>query len=107
MVDEWLPFGWSLMLSLKQNPGVYELSDKNEMTIFIGGAENLHSCFESLLTGPDPLGLKNHTEMCRIEYREDYRSQVQFLLKLFKSTYGKEPLCNNNGHSGTHLRVMT
>jgi hypothetical protein len=105
VVDEWRPFGWSLMQSLKPSPGVYELADKDEVTIYIGGAENLRSCFERLLAGPDPLCMKKHVETCRIEYREDYRSQVQFLLNLFKSTYGKEPLCNNKGHSGSWLKL--
>jgi hypothetical protein len=94
MADEWFPFSWSSMLSLKPSPGVYELADKDGMTVYIGGAENLNSCFESLLAGPDPLGIKNHVAMCRIEYREDFRSQVQFLKKLFNDTFDNAPLCN-------------
>ena len=94
MADEWFPFGWNLMMFLQPIPGVYELADEDGMTLYIGGADNLRSCFERLLGGSDPLGIRQHAKMCCLEYRDDFRSHVQVLLELFRYTYERDPIYN-------------
>jgi hypothetical protein len=32
--------------------------------------------------------------MCRFEYRDDFRSHVQFLRELFREIYDRDPICN-------------
>jgi hypothetical protein len=94
MADEWRPFDWNLMQLLLPISGVYELADEDGMTIYIGGTDNLRTCFESLLGGSDRLGIRQNAKMCRFEYRDDFHRHVRFLRGLFIDIYERDPIYN-------------
>ena len=94
MEGGWYPFGWNLMIGLVPKPGVFEIADEDGMTIYIGDAENLRLCFERLLSEPDFEEIRQHAEMCHVEYRIDNQSQSQLKRMLFRDIFGHDPLFN-------------
>ena len=94
--NSWIPFSLYALMHIEGKPGVYELADVDEVTVFIGSAENLRAQIEAHLMDPAASCVKLHAAKIRVEYTDDYETQEQNLRSLFQSAYGCEPVCNRD-----------
>ena len=98
MRSAWFSFGWNLMNALVPEPGVFELADREGLTIYIGGADNLRTRFERLLSDPDFDPVRQKAAICHVEYRLDYQRQSRLKRMLFRDVFGYEPIFNARGY---------
>jgi len=94
MAEQRFAFGWSLLMLLKQRPGVFELFDEEGTTIYIEGASNIHQCLKRHLSKPGSSYVWKRAKVCGCDYREDYREQEQLMLKFHRDIFGTDPVCN-------------
>ena len=80
MTEKRFNFDSTLIRALEPKPGVFELVDKDEVTVYIGGADNLLTCLEELLTNSNATHITQRVtqraEKYRFEYRVDYMGEL-------------------------------
>ena len=94
MAERRFAFGWSLLMLVKQRPGVLELFDDEGMTIYIEGAANIRQCLERHLSNAESSYVWKKARVCGCDYRDDYREQEQLMLKFHRDIFGTDPICN-------------
>jgi excinuclease UvrABC nuclease subunit len=93
---QWWSFFESVIEVDRDDPGVYELGDKNGVVIYIGSSDELRRRLKEHLNEAPHTCIRQNTTHYRIEYTANYTSREQELYRYHLATYGKPPQCNNS-----------
>jgi excinuclease UvrABC nuclease subunit len=93
---QWWLFFESVIEVDRNEPGVYELGDRNGAVIYIGSSDELMRRLKEHLNEAPHTCIRQKTTHYRIEYTADYTSREQELYRYHLATYGKPPECNNS-----------
>jgi len=97
---QWWSFVESVIEVERDDPGVYELGDKDGVVIYIGSSKELRRRLkEHLSDGRYTCIIQNATHY-RIENTTNYMNREQDLYKYHLATYGKPPECNDSRPGG-------
>jgi DNA-binding transcriptional regulator YiaG len=93
---QWWSFVESLIEVDRDDPGVYELGDKDGAVIYIGSSNELRQRLKEHLNEAPYTCIRQKATHYRIEYTTNYTNRERELYKLHVATYGKPPRCNDS-----------
>ena len=93
-MTNWKPFDPVVVADEKDEPGVYELANSDDMTVYIGSADRVRDrLWVHVGELPDSC-IRRHAVKYRVDYIADYKNQELLMRSLFLDAFGEEPLCN-------------
>ena len=93
---QWWSFVEGLIEVDRDDPGVYELADKDGAVIYIGSSNELRQRLKEHLNEAPYTCIRQKATHYRIEYTTNYTNRERELYKLHVATYGKPPRCNDS-----------
>lgn len=97
---QWWSFVESVIEVDRDDPGVYELGDKDGVVIYIGSSKELRRRLKEHLSEARYTCIRQNATHYRIEYTTNYTNREQDLYKYHLATYGKPPECNDSRPGG-------
>jgi transcriptional regulator with XRE-family HTH domain len=97
---QWWSFVESVIEAERDDPGVYELGDKDGVVLYIGSSEELRRRLKEHLNEAPQSCIRQNATHYRIEYTAYYAGRERELYKYHLATYGKPPECNDSRPGG-------
>jgi hypothetical protein len=93
---QWWSFVESVIEVDRDDPGVYELGDKDGNVVYIGSSNELRRRLKEHLNEALYSCIRQNTTHYRIEYTPNYKNRERELYAGYVRIYGKPPECNNS-----------
>lgn len=97
--SSWWSFTQGMVNSDREEGGVYEFGDANEVVIYIGSSNNVKRRLGEHLGETDSC-IKRNASKYRIEYTSDYKAREKELYDAYVKANGKAPRCNDVSPTG-------
>ena len=97
---QWWSFVESVIEVERDDPGVYELGDKNSAVVYIGGSSSLRRSLREHLNEPPHTCLKESATHYRVEYTANYENRQRELYVGHVKVFGRPPKCNGSAPIG-------
>jgi GIY-YIG catalytic domain len=93
---QWWSFVESVIEVDRDDPGVYELGDKDGNVVYIGSSNELRRRLKEHLNEASYTCIRQNTTHYRIEYTPNFQNRERELYAGHVRIYGKPPECNNS-----------
>jgi hypothetical protein len=97
---QWWSFVQVVIEVDRDDPGVYELGDKNGTVIYIGSSSELRRRLKEHLNEASNTCIRQNTTHYRIEYTAAYKGRERELVQAYVRMHGKPPACNDSTPTG-------
>jgi hypothetical protein len=97
---QWWSFVESVIEVDRDDPGVYELGDKDGTVVYIGSSNELRRRLREHLNEASSACIRQNVTHYRMEYTANYRTRERELYDGHVRIFGMPPKCNDSRPSG-------